>query len=395
MREVVILEGARTAVGRYGGGLREVQATQLGIVASEAALQRSGVVAAQIEGVFFGNVLQTQADAIYMARHIGLKVGVPRNVPALVVQRLCGSGLQAIISAAQSIMLGEGRYMLAGGAESMSQAPHIVWGARWGFELGGGKMEDQLTAALVDSYDNLPMGATAENLAAKYDISRAEQDAFALRSHQWAVAAQQEGRLGEEIVPVTLYDKKGRATVITLDEHPRADTTLEALAKLRAAYRQNGTVTAGNASGINDAGAAVIVADAEVAEREGRRPLARLVSWGIVGVDPDIMGIGPAPAIRQALQRANLSLADIDLFEINEAFAAQYLAVERELGLERDKVNVNGGAIALGHPLAASGTRISLSLLYELRRRRARYGVAALCIGGGQGIAAVYENLQR
>ncbi|PZR99068.1 MAG: acetyl-CoA C-acyltransferase, partial [Candidatus Chloroheliales bacterium] len=323
------------------------------------------------------------------------KAGIPRHVPALVVQRLCGSGLQAIISAAQSIMLGEGDYMLAGGAESMSQAPHVIYGARWGFELGGGKLEDALWSALVDSYNGLPMALTAENLATRYGISREQQDEFAYLSQQRTKAAQEAGRLAEEIVPVTVRDKRGKETLIERDEHPRPDTTIEALARLKPRFKAEGSVTAGNASGINDAGAAVVVAAGEAARVGGQQPLARLLAWGIVGVDPDVMGIGPAPAIRQALQRAGLQLSDIDLFEINEAFAAQYIAVERELGLDRKLVNVNGGAIALGHPLAASGTRISLSLLYEMRRRHARYGVAALCIGGGQGIAAVYENLQR
>ncbi len=395
MREVVIIDGARTPVGTYGGALRDTPAAELGLIATQEALRRSNVAAEQISGLVFGNVLQTSADAIYLARHIALKAGMPRSVPALVVQRLCGSGLQAIISAAQSIMLGEGDYMLAGGAESMSQAPHVIYGARWGFELGGGKLEDALWSALVDSYNGLPMAMTAENLAARYSISREQQDEFAYLSQQRTKAAQEAGRLAEEIVPITVRDKRGKETLVERDEHPRPDTSLEALARLKPRFKADGGVTAGNASGINDAGAAVVLADGEAARRDGRQPLGRLLAWGIVGVDPAEMGIGPAPAIRQALERATLQLSDIDLFEVNEAFAAQYIAVERELGLDRDKVNVNGGAIALGHPLAASGTRISLSLLYELRRRHARYGVAALCIGGGQGIAAVYENLQR
>ncbi len=391
--EVVILEGARTAFGSYGGALREVSATDLGVVVAQEAMRRSGVAAAEIESVVIGSVVQSSNDAAYLARHVGLLAGIPRQVPALTVNRLCGSGLEAIVQAAHAILLGEARYVLAGGSENMSLTPHVVRGARFGFALGQANMEDYLWSALTDSYNGLAMGMTAENLAAKYEITREAQDEFALSSQQRAVAAIQGGRLAEEIVAVPVKDKKGNVTEFAQDEHPRADSSLEKLAKLKPSFKAGGTVTAGNASGINDGAAALVVADGAAARAAGRQPLGRLLAWGTAGVDPDIMGIGPVPAIQQALQRAGLTLAQIDLFEVNEAFAAQYLAVERELGLDRARTNVNGGGIALGHPLGASGARLALSILYELRRQNLRYGVVALCIGGGQGIAAVFERL--
>ncbi len=391
--EVVILEGARTAFGSYGGALREVSATDLGVVVAREAMRRSGVAAEEIESVVIGSVVQSSNDAAYLARHVGLLAGIPRQVPALTVNRLCGSGLEAIVQAAHAILLGEARYVLAGGSENMSLTPHVVRGARFGFALGQANMEDYLWSALTDSYNGLAMGMTAENLAAKYEITREAQDEFALSSQQRAVAAIQSGRLAEEIVAVSVKDKKGNVTEFAQDEHPRADSTLEKLARLKPSFKSGGTVTAGNASGINDGAAALVVADEAAAREEGRQPLGRLLAWGTAGVDPDIMGIGPVPAIQQALQRAGLTLEQIDLFEVNEAFAAQYLAVERELGLDRARTNVNGGGIALGHPLGASGARLALSILYELRRRNLRYGVVALCIGGGQGIAAVFERL--
>lgn len=390
---VVVLEGARTPFGTFGGSLKDVSATDLGVVAARGALERAGVEPGQVDNVVFGNVMQTSGDAIYLARHIGLKSGVPLEVPALTVNRLCGSGLQALVSAAQSIMLGESRCALVGGTENMSQAPHIVRGARWGLPLGQGQLEDSLWVGLVDTYNGFGMAETAENLAEHYSITREETDEFACLSQRRAARAREEGSLGEEIVPVTVKDRKGKPVEITTDEHIRPDTTVEALTRLKARFRENGRVTAGNASGINDGAAALVLADADQAEREGWKPLARLVSWGVVGVNPDIMGIGPAPASRQALKRAGLSLADIDLIEVNEAFACQYLAVEKELGFDRDKANVNGGAVAIGHPLGASGARLALTLLYELRRRGGRYGLASLCIGGGQGIAAIFELL--
>ncbi len=390
--DVVILGGARTPFGTFGGALRDVSATELAIVTSKAALERSRVDPKQIGHVIFGNVLQTTGDAIYFARHVGLKSGVPKEVPALTVNRLCGSGLQAILLGANEIRLGNAEFVLAGGGENMSLAPHVIRGARWGLPLGEQKLEDYLWTALVDSYNGLGMANTAENLGRKYGITRGQADEFAYRSHQRAAKARETCRFAEEIAPVEVAAKNG-ATAVDRDEHIRADTSLEKLASLTARFERNGTVTAGNASGVNDGAAAVVVASARAAERAGLTPLARIVSGGVCGVDPDIMGIGPAPSSRQALQRAGLRVEDMDLVEINEAFATQYLAVEKELGLDRERTNVNGGAIALGHPLGASGARLALTLVMELRLRKLRYGLASLCIGGGQGIAAIFERV--
>jgi acetyl-CoA acetyltransferase family protein len=392
MKDIVVLGGARTAFGTYGGALRDVSATDLGIVASKGALERSKVSPDKIDQVIFGNVLQTSGDAVYFARHIGLKSGVPKESPALTINRLCGSGLQAILLAAQEIQLGQAEFVLAGGAEAMSMAPHMIRGARWGLPLGEQKLEDYLWVALVDSYNGLGMANTAENLGRKYGIRREEADEFAYRSHMLAAKARESCRFSEEIVPVEVKTKKG-TTVVDKDEHIRPDTSLEALGKLVARFEKDGTVTAGNASGINDGAAALVVASAEAAEKAGLKPIARIVSGGVCGVDPDIMGIGPAPSSRQALARAGLGIEDMDLVEINEAFATQYLAVEKDLGLDRDKTNVNGGAIALGHPLGASGARLALTLITELHKRNGRYGLASLCIGGGQGIAAIFERI--
>jgi acetyl-CoA acetyltransferase family protein len=391
-RDIVVLGGARTPFGTFMGSLKNTSAIELGTIAASAALERSGVEAAEVDQVVFGNVLQTSKDAIYLARHIALKAGIPIETPALTVNRLCGSGLQALVSAAQSLLLGEGTIALAGGAENMTQAPFVVRGARTGLNLGEHKLEDYLWEALVDSYCGLGMAMTAENLAKQYDIDRQTVDAYALRSQEAAHYAQEQGWLSHEIVPVTVRDGKGRETVVDRDEGIR-QTSMEALAKLPSRFTEGGVVTAGNASGINDAGAALVLTTGAVANQRGWKPLARIVSWGIVGVDPRIMGIGPAPAIRQALKRADLSLDKLDRIEVNEAFAAQYLAVEKDLGLDRDKTNVNGGAISLGHPLAASGARLALTVIHELRRNGLRYGAAALCIGGGQGIAAIFEAL--
>src|SRR5438067_3528353 len=392
VKEIVIIDGARTAFGTYGGQLRDTSATDLGVVAAKAALERSKVDPKQIEHVIFGNVLQTSGDAVYFARHIGLKSGVPKEVPALTVNRLCGSGLQAILLGAQEIQLGQADFVLAGGAENMSMAPHMIRGARWGLPLGEQKLEDYLWVALVDSYNGLGMANTAENLGRKYGIGRQAADEFAYRSHMLAAKARESCRFSEEIVPVEVKTKKG-TTVVDKDEHIRPDTSLEALGKLVARFEKDGTVTAGNASGINDGAAALVIASAEAAQKAGLKPIARIVSGGVCGVDPDIMGIGPAPSSRQALKRAGLTVEDMDLVEINEAFATQYLAVEKELGLDREKTNVNGGAIALGHPLGASGARLALTLITELQKRNGRYGLASLCIGGGQGIAAIFERV--
>jgi len=392
VKDVVIIDGARTAFGSFGGGLRDISATDLGVVAAKGAIERSKIEPGRIDHVIFGNVLQTSGDAVYLARHIGLKAGLPKEVPALTVNRLCGSGLQAILLGMQEIQLGQAEFVLAGGTENMSMAPHQIRGARWGIPLGEQKLEDYLWVALVDSYNGLGMANTAENLARKYGITRDEADAFAHRSHTLAAQARESCRFSDEIVPVEAKAKKG-TVVVDKDEHIRPDTTRESLAKLVARFEEGGTVTAGTASGINDGAAAVILASAEAAERAGLRPIARIVSGGVCGVDPDIMGIGPAPSSRKALERAGLKVGDMDLVEINEAFATQYLAVEKDLGLDRERTNVNGGAIALGHPLGASGARLALTLAYELRKREKRYGLASLCIGGGQGIAAIIERV--
>ncbi len=391
-RDIVVLGGARTPFGTFMGSLKDVSAIDLGTIAAKAALERSHVDARDVDQVVFGNVMQTSADAIYCARHIALRAGVPIEVPALTVNRLCGSGLQAIVNGAQSLLLGEGSIALVGGAENMTQAPFVIRGARTGLNLGEHKLEDYLWEALVDSYCGCGMAITAENLAQQYGISREEVDAYALRSQETARRAQQQGWLAGEIVPVAVKDRKGREVLVEADEGIR-ETSMEALGKLPSRFKQGGVVTAGNASGINDAGAALVIATGAAARERGLTPLARLVSWGIVGVEPTIMGIGPAPAIRQALKRADLTLEQMDRVEVNEAFAAQYLAVEKELGLNRDITNVNGGAISLGHPLAASGARLALTLISELRRNNLKYGAASLCIGGGQGIAAIFETL--
>ena len=390
--EVVIVNGARTPFGNFGGALRDVTATDLGVIAAKGALERSKVAPEKIDQVIFGNVIQTSADAIYAARHIGLKAGCREDVPALVVNRLCGSGLQAIVSGAQQLMLGEASYVLAGGTENMSQAPHVIRGARWGLPLGQGKLEDSLWEGLTDSYNDTPMAITAENLAKQYEISRQESDEFSLRSQRSAAKAMEDGYFAEEIVPVEVAGKKG-PTIVDKDEGPRPGVTIEQLAKLPPRFKKDGIVTPGSASGITDGAAAVVLTTAEQAEKDGLAPIGRLVSWGVVGVDPDIMGIGPAFAIPMAVKRAGMRLDDFDLVEINEAFAPQVLACVNELGFNINKLNPNGGAIALGHPLGASGARITYTLLHELRRRKKKFGVASACIGGGQGIAGVVEAL--
>ena len=390
-KEIVIVEGARTPMAEYNGSFSDVSAIDLGVVAAKEALARSGTDPAEIDHVIFGNALQTSGDAIYGARHVGLKAGVPKEVPALTVNRLCGSGFESIVQGAQRILLGEATTVLAGGMENMSQAPHVIRGARKGLRLGQGQLEDSLMVALLDSWCGLYMAQTSDRVAAKYGISREEQDEYALSSQKRAAAAWESCRISEEIVGVDV--KSGRKAVrVTRDDHMRPDTTIEALANLPPSFGKDGQVTAGNASGIVDGAAAVVVTTAENARRKGKEPLGRLVSWGVVGCEPELMGLGPAPAARLALERAGISKEDVDLWEINEAFAGQILGVVRELGLDLAKLNVNGGAIALGHPLAATGTRLTLTLLKELLRRGARYGVAGACIGGGQGIAVVLES---
>jgi len=388
MEEILIVDGARTPFGTYGGSFKDVSAMELAIAASKAAVERAGIQAQDVDNVVFGNVIHTSTNASYLARHIALHVGVPIQAPALLVNRLCGSGLQAVVSAAQSIRLGESHVSLVGGTENMSQSPYMLRNARFG---GGPKLHDMLTSTLSDEYCGIGMGVTAENLAKKYNISREEQDQFAYESQMRAASAREAGRLAEEIVPVTVRDRKGRETLVTADEHIRPDTTPERLAQLKPVFLSDGTVTAGNASGINDGAAALVLASESAVARLGLKPLARLLSWAVAGVEPEIMGIGPVASSKLALERAGLRLDDLDLVEVNEAFAAQYLAVEKELGLDRNKTNVNGGAIALGHPVGASGARVLLTLLYELRRRQAKRGLASLCIGGGQGITAIVE----
>ncbi len=389
--EIVILEGARTPMAEYNGAFSEVSAIDLGVHASKEALRRAGVEPAEIDHAIFGNALQTSGDAIYGARHVALKAGLPKEVPALTVNRLCGSGFESIVQAAHRIRLGEATTVLAGGMENMSQAPHVIRGARRGLRLGQGQLEDSLMVALLDSYCGLSMAQTSDRVAAKYGISRAEQDAYALSSQERAADAWAACRLSEEVVPVEV--KAGRKTIrVEKDDHLRPDSTLEGLAALAPSFGKGGSVTAGNASGIVDGAAAVIVTSAENATAKGRKPLGRLVAWAVVGVEPELMGLGPAPAARAAIARAGLRQEDIGLWEINEAFAGQILGVVRELDLDLATLNVNGGAIALGHPLAATGTRCTLTLLKEMRRRGTRYGLAGACIGGGQGIAVVVES---
>ncbi len=394
--DIAIVSGARTPMGRYCGKLRDFTAMDLGAVAAKGAIERAGLDPKEFDHAVFGNAQQTSGDALYGARHVALKAGLPIESPALTVNRLCGSGMQAIVSGAQMIQLGEANLVLAGGMESMSQAPHVIRGARWGFGLGEGKLEDSLMVALLDTYCGLYMANTAELYGEQQGITREAQDEFALRSQKCADDAYKAGRLQEEIVSVPLKDRRGSPTgeMFSEDDHRRPQTTLDGLAKLKPAFGKNGTVTAGNASGIVDGGAAVVLMSIENALKRGLKPLGRIVSWGIAGVDPKIMGRGPVPATRLALQKAGLTLDYIDLIEVNEAFAAQYLAVEKELGLDREKVNVNGGAIALGHPLGATGTRLIITLLYELKRRNKKYGVATACIGGGQGIAVIVEHMK-
>jgi len=392
-REIWIVGAKRTAFGTFNGALKDFTATDLGVEASKAALAQAGVDPAHVDQVIFGNVQQTSADAIYLARHVGLRAGVPIGAPALTLNRLCGSGFQAVVSGAEQILLGDAEVVLTGGTESMSQAPFIVRGARTGLPFGKPQqLADSLWEALTDSYTKMPMAITAENLAEKHGITRADCDAYALRSQKAWAAANEAGRFRDEIAPIELKTKKG-VTQFAVDEHARPDTTPEALAKLAPVFKKDGTVTAGNASGICDGAAALVIASKEAAQKHGWKPLARLVNWGVAGCDPTIMGIGPVPAIRRALERSGTKLADYDLVEVNEAFAPQYLAVEKELGLDREKTNVNGGAIALGHPLGASGARITAHLVYELRRRGGKLGIGSACIGGGQGIAVLIEAM--
>ncbi len=391
--DVVFLSAKRTPFGTFGGSLKDLTATDLGVLAAKAALAQADVPPEDVGHVVVGNVAQTSTDAIYLARHVGLRAGLPQSVPALIVNRLCGSGFEAVVQGAIYLATGQAEVVLVGGTESMSQAPLVVRGTRWGWPLGKPPpMEDYLWSALTDSYTGLPMALTAEKLAEQYRISADEVDEYSVLSQRRFAAAQEAGRLAQEIAPVELQTRKGPVG-FARDEHPRPDTTVEALRKLPKVFKKDGVIHAGASSGVCDGAGALVMSTRGYAEKKGKRPLARLVNWGFAGVDPSIMGIGPVPAFRNAMTRAEAKLADFDLFEVNEAFAPQYLAVEKELGLPRDRTNVDGGAIAVGHPLAASGARITMHLLYELRRRKARYGLGGACIGGGQGIAVILEAL--
>lgn len=392
MENIVIVAAKRNPFGKFGGSLKDISATDLALYASQACLTQSNLKPEDIDHVVLGNVVQSSSDAIYTPRHLGLKLGIPQKVPALGVARLCGSGFQAWVTAAQMIQTGEAKIILSGGVEQMSQIPYVIRAARWGQKMGGTEVEDYLTAALVDQYTNTPMAITAENLAVKYKISRDEVDAYALQSQMRYQAALKEGKFATEISPVTITTKKGEFTVEN-DEHPKGDVTIEGLKKLPALFKKDGVVSAGSASGIVDGAAMSILMTESEAKARGLKPLAKILSYASVGCDPTIMGIGPVNAIKIALNKANLSLADMDLIEVNEAFSAQYLAVQKELGLDNDKTNVNGGAIAVGHPLGASGTRIMNHLVYELHRRKKSLAVGSACIGGGQGIAIVIEAM--
>jgi acetyl-CoA acetyltransferase family protein len=393
--DVVFLSAVRTPFGTFGGTLRDVSAIDLAVYASQAAINRAKIAPSSIQHTIFGNVLYTTNDSIYFSRHVSLKAGCPIESPALTVNRLCGSGFQAIVSGAQEIMLGDAEICLVGGAESMSQAPHAVRGIRWGVAMGKAPpLEDTLTEGLKDTYCNATMADTAENIARQYGIGREDSDALALRSQQLAKAAWDSGVYENEVIAVPVKNPKTKQVEeFRKDEHMRPNSTAEGLAKLRPAFREHGIVTAGNASGIGDGAAALVIARASVAQEQGLTPLGRLVSWGVAGVDPSIMGIGPVPSTRQALAKAKLTLDDMDLIEVNEAFAAQTCAVERELHIPREKLNIHGGAVALSHPLGATGARITTHLLHALRAAGKRYGLGTACIGGGQGIAVIVESL--
>jgi acetyl-CoA acetyltransferase family protein len=391
-QEIVILGGARTPFGTFLGTLKDMTATELGTIAAKAAMERSGVEPSMIDHTIVGNVIQSASDGVYIGRHVGLAAGVPEDKPGYCVNRMCASGFQAVVSGAKEILTGDADFVLAVGTENMSLTPHVIRHSRTGIGLFQTPMEDALQSALSDEYANIAMGVTAENLAEKYDIHREMVDEFAALSQARATEAWDSGRLAEECVPVEVKQRKKTIT-FERDEHIRPDSTAEKLAGLRPVFKEDGVVTAGNASGINDGAAALVISSKEAADKHGLKPLGRLVSWGVSGCDPKIMGIGPAESSRIALRKAGLALDDMDLIEINEAFSAQYLAVEKELGLDREKTNVNGGAIAIGHPVGASGARLTLTTLMELRRRGGKYGLAGACIGGGMGLSVIVEAM--
>jgi acetyl-CoA acyltransferase 2 len=392
-RDVVFLSAVRTPFGTFGGALKDVSAVDLAVHSSRAAIERAGITAEQVDQVVFGNVLYTTRDSIYFSRHVALKSGCRIETPALTVNRLCGSGFQAVVSGAQEILLGRANVCLVGGADSMSQAPHVARGLRWGVKLGTSPtLDDLLWESLRDSYCDLAMGETAENLAVQYELDRSYVDEFALRSQRLASEAWDRGEYGEEVVGVPVKSR-GKEVLFERDEHMRSDTTIEGLAKLKPVFKSGGVVTAGNASGIGDGAGSMIISSGEFAREHSLKPLGRLIGWGVAGVDPSVMGIGPVPAIKNALADAGMSLDQMDLIEVNEAFAAQACAVERELRIPREKFNLSGGAIALSHPLAASGARITAHLLHSLRSNGKRFGLGSACIGGGQGIALVIESM--
>jgi acetyl-CoA acetyltransferase family protein len=393
-KEIVFLAAKRTPFGTFGGALKKLTATDLAVHAAKAALAQSKVAPEDVGHVIVGNVVQTSADAIYIARHVGLRAGLPQAVPAVTVNRLCGSGFEALVQGALLLQAGDCEVVLAGGAESMSQAPHVIRGARWGLPLGKGELEDSLWSCLTDSYTGMQMAMTAEKLAETHEISQDAVDDYSVLSQKRWAAAHEEGPFASELAPLELAGRKrGETILFDTDEHPRPQTTKEGLAKLPKVFKKDGVIHAGAASGICDGAAMLVLATREYADRKGLTPIGRLVNWGVSGCDPTVMGIGPVPAIQQALARTGSKLEDFSLFEVNEAFAPQYLAVEKDLGLPREKTNTNGGAIALGHPLGASGARITSHLLYELKRTGGRYGIGSACIGGGQGIAVVIEAL--
>jgi acetyl-CoA C-acetyltransferase len=391
MNDVVILSGVRTAIGDFGGGLKDQAPSTLASLCIAAAIERAGIAPAEVGHVVLGNVIHTEARDMYLSRVAAIGAGIPVETPALTLNRLCGSGLQAIISAAQAIMLGDTKIAVAGGAESMSRAPYAMPGARWGTRMGEAAVVDMLTGALTDPFGNGHMGITAENVAKRYGVSRDDQDRFAVESHRRAAMAVAEGRFGDQILPIVQEGRKG-VIRFEADEHVRAQVSVEDLSKLRPVFQKDGSVTAGNASPINDGAAALVLMDAGEAARRGAKPLARIVAYAHSGVAPDEMGMGPVPAVRQVLKRAGLSVADLDVIESNEAFAAQACAVSRQLDLPPDRVNPNGGAVALGHPIGATGAIITIKALYELARIGGRRALMTMCIGGGQGIAMIIER---
>jgi acetyl-CoA C-acetyltransferase len=391
-REVVVLSGVRTAIGDYGGALKDLAPTELAARVVREAVSRAKVAPEDVGHAVFGNVIHTEAKDMYLSRVASINGGLPKETPALTLNRLCGSGLQAIISAAQTIMLGDADVALGGGAESMSRGGHLMPTARWGIRMGDAQLTDMMVGALTDPFDTVHMGITAENVAAKWEVTRQQQDELALESNRRAVNAIQKGYFKDQILPIEIKSRKG-VVVVDTDEHPRADASLESLAKLKTVFKADGTVTPGNASGINDGAAAVILMERKAAEKRGLKPMARLVAYAHAGVDPKYMGIGPVPAVKKAMERAGLKVSDMDVIESNEAFAAQACAVAKDLGFDLKKVNPNGGAIALGHPIGATGCILTVKAVYELQRTGGRYGLVTMCIGGGQGIAAIYERL--